>query len=175
MLIIFEGLDKSGKSTMANMLQQHKHAIMIKKTYNKQLYPIDYSKASVYDWQAILDRVILPNKDLMFIADRSFLTQTAYQVCLGHGEHAITAEQTAMYNNYCEVVKTMPHLVVYCTSKRYELDSMVTNLRTRAKLNDLYIDLLKQSGMHHLILDMDNATMHDNYNKILTTIKQFAE
>lgn len=170
MLIIFEGLDKSGKSMLAKIVQKSLHAVMIRKTYNTNLYPIDYSKASEYDWQAILDRVVLANPDIDFVADRSFFTQTAYQVCLGTGEHAITDAQSSMYNNYCKVVKSIPHLIVYCESAKYELDSMVTNVRTKNAIDAMYKKMLAKSELTTLILDVDDNTLYTSVRQILDTI-----
>lgn len=175
MLIIFEGLDKSGKSSMAGLMQNALHGLSIRKTYNKVLYPIDYSKASVYDWQALLDRVILANPEHTFVADRSFFTQTVYQLCLGTGEHAITTEQMSMFNNYCKTVKQIPHLVVYCKSARYELDSMVTNITIRRKLDELYEQTLTDSGLNVLILNTDEGTLFDKYQKVLQAINMICK
>jgi hypothetical protein len=160
MVIIFEGLDKSGKTMLSTLLQSvMPTSLMIRKTYNQNLYPINYSIASEYDWQAILDRVILPNPKATFIADRSFFTQTVYQMCLGVGVHAITESQFNMFENYCKVLKEIPHLVVYCYSAKYELDSMVTNLQVKYNLDKLFIETIEKSGLNHMSIDMDRATM----------------
>lgn len=172
MLIIFEGLDKSGKSTMANLVARGlNNALLIRKTYAKELYPIDYGKASEYDWQALFDRVILANPNATFVADRSFFTQTVYQVCLGTGINAITDAQMSMYNAYCDVLKRIPHLVVYCKSARYEYDSMVTNPIAKSKLDVLYQQSIQQSGINHIVLDMDVDTMHGTYSKLMQAIQ----
>jgi thymidylate kinase len=173
MLIICEGLDKSGKSTLVQILHmQIKNSIVIKKTYNENLYPIDFGAASCYDWQAMLDRIVLANPDVVFIADRSFFTQTVYQICLGVGEHTITNEQMQMFNNYCKVVQEMPHLVIYCQSSNFELDRMVRTKQIRAKLDDMYKRTLQQSGLNVLMLNMTETTLQNNINKIKTVLQK---
>jgi thymidylate kinase len=173
MLIIFEGLDKSGKSTMANLLHGAiKGSMLIRKTYAKELYPIDYGKASEYDWQALFDRVILANPDATFIADRSFFTQTVYQVCLGTGVNAITDAQMHMYNAYCDILRKIPHLIVYCKSARYEYDSMVTNPVIKQKLDNLYRQSIHQNGLNCIEVDMDADTMHGTFAKLYSIVSK---
>lgn len=170
MLIIFEGLDKSAKSALAKIMQAQLNGIVIRKTYNQHLYPINYSLASEYDWQAILDRVVLANPDMTFVADRSFFTQTVYQVCLGVGENTITDKQADAYNNYVKTVSEIPHLVVYCMSPRYELDSMVTTLKTRSKLDALYRNMIAESGLNYLFLDTYRTTLTEQIEQITKAI-----
>lgn len=173
MLVIFEGVDHSGKSTLVQILHQElPGSIVIKKQYDEHLYPIDFGLASEYDWQAILDRIVLANPDVTFIADRSFFTQTVYQLCLGTGSHAITNAQMQMFNNYCKVVQSMPHLVVYCQSPTYELDRMITSIDIRHKLDNMYKKTFMQSGLNVLPLNTAEGTMHSKIEIILEAIQR---
>lgn len=142
MLIIVEGPDKSGKSTIVKILQKMYNAILIRKQYCEHLYPIDYGKASLYDWQAILDRVVLANPDQVFIADRSFFTQTAYQLATGHDEYAITDEQWQAFCNYCKTVSSIKHLVILCEADYFEIDHIVDSIDKRDRIVDAFKKLI---------------------------------
>lgn len=169
MLIIFEGLDKSGKSMLAKITKELLDGVLIKKQYADQLNPVNFTEASLYDWQALLDRVILANPDLTFVADRSFITQTVYQSLLGSGEHACRAKHIQAYNAYVETVKRMPHLVVYCESDMaYELDSMVTSLAVRQRLHQAYKQAIKDTGLNRIIVHTDRTPLAESIGKIVS-------
>jgi thymidylate kinase len=173
MLIIFEGLDKSGKSTLASAIHSMlPGSIMIKKQFEPALYPINYSKASVYDWQAMFDRIILANPDVTFIADRSFFTQTVYQLCLGHDSDAITDEQMHMFNAYCAVMQKIPHLVIYCKSSQYELDNLVTNLEIRSRLDAMYEKTMLGSSLNSLVINAEESSLASKIHTITDKIKE---
>lgn len=173
MLIIFEGLDKSGKSTLAGAIQSMlPGSVMIKKQFEPALYPINYSQASVYDWQAMFDRVILANPEMTFIADRSFFTQTVYQLCLGRGNDAITDEQMNMFNAYCKVLAKIPHLVVYCKSSQYELDSLVTNLEIHSKLDAMYEKTMLGASLNSLVINAEESSLASKIHTITDKIKE---
>jgi thymidylate kinase len=173
-LIIIEGLDKSGKSMLTNILRAKYNACLIRKQYSSDLYPIDFSKASEYDWQAILDRVVLANPDLVFIADRSFFTQTLYQMSFGSAEHAANSAQLTAFNNYCEVLSKMPHCIIYCHSVRYELDFMVNSMQKHKNLHELYMSsfnrLHKDKSVNVMYADMDKDTMAERLKQITNFI-----
>jgi len=172
MLLILEGVDKSGKSTLADLLNEQLSksipVVIIRKQYDERLYPINYTIAQMYDWQAILDRVVLANPNILFIADRSFITQTAFQLAFGTGEHQITSEQLAMFNNYCKVCSDA--CVVYCKSERFELDHMVQSIEDRQMLINNYIRLVGKFD-NALVLNMDNAPLAKLVSDVVTFLQ----
>lgn len=182
MLVILEGLDHAGKSTLLNLTKQwlSRHfatvpCLTIRKQYNADLYPINYTIASMYDWQAILDRLVLANPDVLFLADRSFLTQAAWQTALGEGEHAMTDEQRHMLDMYCKVCNDIQAIVVYCKSDQYELDDIVDSLDKRAAIASAYDAWL--SKLNNVItIDADHTPICDELsticNQILCLLKQ---
>lgn len=173
MLIIFEGLDKSGKSFYANLLK-HKFpgSILIKRMHTEILYPIDYDEGSKYDWQAMYDRIILANPDTMFIADRSFFTHIVYQTCL-KAKGTVKPEHIEAYNKYVQVLLNMPHLVIYMKSNRFELDGMITCRQLRDSINDMYLTTFRNiEGMNYLEVDLDKYSASEIMTMILKHIPQ---
>ena len=168
MLLIVEGLDRSGKTTLVNLvreqLSKHIQTVLIRKSYDERLYPINYSIAQTYDWQAILDRLVLANPDVLFIADRSFITQTAFQLVFGSGEHAQTDEQRQMFDNYCKVCEDA--CIVYCMSDRFELDGMIQSIHDRTCLDACYVDIVS-TFKHNMLLDMDNQSLATTVNNVV--------
>lgn len=139
MLVILEGVDKSGKSLLVDMLHnEFPESILIRKQYDSDIYPIDGPGAPIHDWLTIFDRLVLANPDKLFIADRSFITQILYQQVYGHGEHAATEFELTAYQKQETVLAKIPHLVVLCESCQYELDSMVTSLKQVERLREVY-------------------------------------
>lgn len=176
MLILYEGTDKSGKSTLLQLVMQALRyqgmpCLTIRKQYNADLYPIDFGKASMYDWQAILDRVVLANPDVLFLADRSFLTQAAWQTALGEDEHAMTDEQRHMLDMYCKVCNDINALTVYCKSDRFELDTIVDSINKRQLILDAYDSWLSKLD-NVLILDTDNLTIYDCFKLVLDKVNE---
>jgi hypothetical protein len=140
MLIICEGADKAGKSMIARRLhEQFANCVMIKKTYNDILYPIDFTAAALHDWITLLDRAILGNPDTLFVADRSWITQTIYQSYYGKDDSAVTPAHMLAELKCNEVLKTIPHIVILAESDRYELDTLVTSTHHVDAIKEAYV------------------------------------
>jgi thymidylate kinase len=171
MLIILEGLDRSGKSFYTELIKRaNRGSVLIKRQHDPRLYPIDYNEGSLYDWQAIYDRVILANPDTLFIADRSFFTHIIYQSCLIK-ENVVKPEHIDRFNSYCEVLTSMPHLVIYTESNRYELDGMIVNRNLRNKISDMYKTIFGNiKNLNFLLLNIDDNSLYDTVELLQTKI-----
>jgi thymidylate kinase len=171
MIVIFEGLDRSGKTFYADLMKQNNiGSVLIKRQHEQSLYPIDYNEGSKYDWQAMFDRIILANPDTLFLADRSFFTHMIYQTCLVH-DNPIKHEHVVWFNKYCKLLTMIPHLVVYTESNKYELDGMIVNRNLRDKISDMYRRVLSNiTDLNYITLDIDHSCLYDNLMKIQTEI-----
>lgn len=172
MLVIFEGLDKSGKTFYANLLKEaNKGSVLIKRMHDERLYPIDYDEGSKYDWQAMYDRIILSNPDTLFIADRSFFTHIIYQTCL-KPIGTVKDEHIEWFNKYVKVLTSMPHLVVYMESSRYELDSMISNRNLRDSIAKIYDKTLNDiENLNLLKINIDDYDLYGVMNQINKRMK----
>ncbi|WIC41351.1 thymidylate kinase [Chryseobacterium phage MA9V-1] len=130
MLVLFEGPDGSGKSTLIAKIKQKflPEALVCKrnsfKTYNPEesKYPtnIDLTLSAPWDWRFFLEMHEANFKSHNFLCDRSFITQRVYQDALG--PETKTPELDATLLAYEHEVSQIPHLVVYCKRKTLRND-----------------------------------------------------
>jgi cytidylate kinase len=131
MLILFEGPDGSGKTTLIKHIKQKhlKDALICKrnsfKSYNSDvsLYPnnIDLTQSALYDWRFFLEMHKSNFASHMFLCDRSFITQKVYQDITGPDTKTQLLDDTLIALE--QEVSTVPHLVVYCKNKKLRNDS----------------------------------------------------
>lgn len=167
MLIILDGCDKSGKSTLANALQKKLNAVVIRKSYVDELYPINWQEAQMHDWETLLDRVIASNPDTMFIADRSFLTQTVFQLNEYEGKGVLTDEQFNKFLAYCHVVNKLDALTVVCQSPYYEVEGFVRDLEHFNSLRKTYASLAVEYINNAVIIDQCNKMLYDRVYDVI--------
>lgn len=173
MLIIIEGLDKSGKSTLVKALtKQHPNAILLKKSYIPELEIKEYYDVYHSDWQVLLDRVVFANPDKLFIADRSFITAYGYYI-LDQSKSAEINKIAATFEKYAKALSanadTLKTLIVYCKSSLYEYDDTVQNQKQRREYSRLYDDAiayLGKTGIKTLTLDNSELTMQQKLQSI---------
>jgi hypothetical protein len=151
---------------------------MIKKTYNPILYPINFTEAAKFDWETIMDRLVLSNPDILFVADRSYITQVIYQSYFGTGENAVTQAHQDMEKKLNAVLKTVPHLVVLPESDQYELDSMVTNVHQVDAIKQAYVDYIEQlasQGVNTIRVHTTKSPFTVTFDQIMDKINDIAK
>jgi hypothetical protein len=172
MLIILEGCDKSGKSTLVNALQKKLNAVVIRKSYIEQLYPINWQEAQMHDWETLLDRVIASNPDTMFIADRSFITQTVFQLHEHDCEGQITDEQFNKFLTYCHVVNSMKSLTVICQSPYFEVEGFIRDVNHFNGLRTTYVALPIEHINNVIVLDQCNKMLYDRVYDVIHAFEE---
>lgn len=161
-LIIFEGNENSGKSTMAEMLREHlshigKTTLMCKRWTHKSYWAETHTKpdgdpypenwnleqAFYYDWRFFMEMLTYDKSNLdnvHVLCDRSFITDFVFKQAL-YKEH-INDRYLQTYNAYMQTLMRMPHLVVYC--KRILEKSLEDNFSGGYILHDAeYLKLQK--------------------------------
>ncbi len=140
MLIIFEGGENSGKTTLINSLMEDfridsdasrfgGHASLPDKFYramrctrksfknfdpSKSHYDFnwDLTESALYDWRFWLESMENSIRDNVFIWDRSFITQKVYQKAIG--PDSITPNHISILHSYEKHLADLEHMVFYC-------------------------------------------------------------
>jgi len=120
MIIIFEGFDKSGKTTLANLLKQKYNFLYFKPT--RQINSgLNLEQSIKYDWRFLFD--FLNQNNVNVIIDRSFISQYVYSFILRRenilAEYSLYSEYDSLFIEYCEMLNNLEHLVVYCKRSDY--------------------------------------------------------
>jgi thymidylate kinase len=118
MIIIFEGADGVGKTTLAKELNLRLANSMYMKRTPTFKYKdantfyhcvVDLTRSSEYDWRFMLDMISKPCEEFNFIFDRSFITQAVYQNAIGQWTKHPTL--TSILSSYHAHLASLPHIV----------------------------------------------------------------
>lgn len=139
MIYIFEGIDKSGKTTLAELLSKYLD-IPIFRSSDQKSKKLDLEKAIQYDWNFYLDIASQTNQDIIF--DRSYISQYVYS--LVYRKHNVYKLYSIdQYNNifleYNRKLQKIDHKLFYCLRKDYNniYDDFV-DLSKVNKLKEVY-------------------------------------
>ena len=120
MIYIFEGFDRSGKTTLSEMLAESKNIKRFKSSF-EIFSKVDLEEATKHDWRFLLDVLSQVSIDLIF--DRSFFSQYAYSMILRKDNvlrhFSSINEYEDLMKTYCEKLSKMPHVIVYCVRSDY--------------------------------------------------------
>ena len=171
MLILFEGPDGSGKTTLINALKTHhfKDALICKrnsfKTWSEDNsnYPIniDLTESALWDWRFFLEMHKSNFASHMFLCDRSFITQIVYQNATGPETKFDALDKTL--DAYEKEVFDVPHLVVYCKRSTLRNDGDIYFINGKEddilKEYDKYMSDVKLNTLHlnTEIIDVDTS------------------
>jgi len=141
MLIVFDGVDKTGKSTLCNIISK-KFSTPIFHRKNKMLNSsINLEESFKYDWDILLDYFESNNDQSHCIFDRSFFSQYPYSLVFRTKNVAITynslIEYKNIFKNYYERSKSCGIIFFYCTRKDIE-----NNKEEKYELNKKVFDQL---------------------------------
>lgn len=121
MLVLFEGPDGAGKTTLIKKLiaEHFKDALYCKRTSWKNFNPaqssykenIDLDVSILYDWRFFFESLSANFINTMFFLDRSFITHKVYQLAINQSTR--TPKTDDILESYEKELLRHPHLVVY--------------------------------------------------------------
>ncbi len=126
MLIIFEGNEGSGKTTISNNIAALLNTKVLKRDSfknNGSKFSIfrkfyDLNESAFWDWRFFLEMLdpLITSGD-HFVCDRSFITQEVYHRAFEQRfpENPVTVEHEDLYNDYAKILQDIPHLIIYIT------------------------------------------------------------
>jgi thymidylate kinase len=180
MLILFEGPDGSGKTTLIKQLtSKHlQNALVCKrnsfKTYSEETsnYPvnIDLTQSALYDWRFFLEMHAANFASHMFLCDRSFITQVVYQNATGPETKFDALDKTL--EAYEKEVKNLPHLVVFCKRSTLRNDNDVHFIN--GKEDDIvkeYFNYMQNTSLNTIHLDTEKLTVDASVALVLGAIQ----
>jgi len=121
MIILVEGVDKSGKSTLIDLFLQQNHAYKKYRSNHQKDKKIDLEVAIKHDWRFFLD--ICSQTDQNIIFDRSFISQYVYSMIfrkkniLNH--FSSIEEYQKIFKEYCIQLSELQYKVFYCFRNDY--------------------------------------------------------
>lgn len=182
MLVLFEGPDKSGKTTFIKKIKSTylPDALVCKrnslKTYCPDTsnfpIPVDLNASSLWDWRFFLEMHQHNFVSHNFLCDRSFVTQMVYQSAL-HPETR-TPELDATLVGLEKEIKKYPHLLVYCKNRSLDdVDSDIFHMDNRdISIIKRYDDYIKNECiLNKIVIDTGRLDEDSSVSLILGTIQ----
>lgn len=181
MLIIFEGPDGSGKSTLIDKLVRNhlKDALVCKrssfKTFDPETshYPININltESALWDWRFFLEMNTRNFKTHNFLVDRSFITQRIYQDVTGAHTKTDILDKTliALEKETAE----LPHLLIYCRSKHLRNDGDFIHMDNKEiSIIDRYETYIKDECiLNKLVIDTDSLDEDSSVSIVMGAIQ----
>lgn len=170
MLIIFEGFEKAGKTTLAKKIKEKYNFLYFKPT--KQINSgLNLERSIMYDWRFLLD--LIHQNDFNLIIDRSFISQYVYSMVLRLNNILKEYNSFDLYNQlfyeYCEKINNIKSLVVYCTRENYQnvVDENV-DININKNINEGYNDFFEKFKINNIV----NCKFEDGIEKNLKKIEE---
>ena len=168
MILIFEGFDKSGKTTLAKKISEKYNFSYFKPT--KQINSsINLEESIKHDWRILLD--LFSQININIIIDRSFISQWVYSIILRKDlikkQYGNLEEYNKIFENYCNELNKINSLIIFCKRKNYdnENDEHV-NVKDNKLFNFVYDDFFKMFKIKNILkCDFENG-IEDNFLKI---------
>jgi len=139
-LVIIEGLDKSGKSTLAKELAKKFKMDYFKSSYDPA-HHFDTEESARYDWNFLLDVLSKTKVDIVF--DRSFITQYVYSTyfrgsnILKH--YSSFEEYHAIFKEYINKFLALGGIIVYLKRQDFDKIKLTDEKFTQKDLINLQI------------------------------------
>jgi len=179
MIIIFEGIDKTGKTTlvertMSNLVDQGFEFRYFRSKFQGGK-PVNLEEAIKHDWRFMLDFLTQTCFDVVF--DRSFISQYAYSMALRPQSVLAQFGSSDAYKelmmNYFEMLKANLFMIVLCTRGDFtgasdnflKFDIDVVN-----KLNYYFYDILSLAKVNFVTCVFEDGIVH-NEQKIIESLK----
>lgn len=181
MLIIFEGPDGAGKSTLINKLKRNHltDALVCKrssfKTYNPEEsnYPmnIDLTQSALWDWRFFLEMMGQSFISHNIMCDRSYITQRVYQDVTGVETKTELLDKTLIALEK-ETLK-LPHILVYCRSKYLRNDGDFKHMDNKEiSIIHRYEKYIKDECiLNKIVIDTDTLDEDSSVSLILGAIQ----
>lgn len=183
MLIIFEGNEGVGKSSLAKMLADTYSTNVMKRASHKDTiqnqidnwgHMLNLNDSALYDWRFLLEMLeqqIASGK--MFIADRSFITQAVYHSAFWPEEY-ITDVHRKTYEALCKILLELPHIVFHIERNQLRLDDETVNSYTYVKgdvspfeaISSEYKEFYENNENLNVHKISNNSTLSEAFDKI---------
>ena len=183
MIIIFEGVDKAGKTTLAKKISKE-YNIKYFKSSHEIFSGIDLEESIKYDWLFMLD--FLKQTDFNVIFDRSFISQFVYSLHYRYKNIEKHYNKLSDYFNvfakYINILCSIPHIVIYCNRENYVVvkdEKILLNSRVINSLKNEYNSFFEIFTFNEFEykLDLVKCKFEDgvnfNLNKIKKTLKHY--
>lgn len=168
MILLFEGWDKAGKTTLSKKIQNELNFQYFKST--KEINSnVDLEEAIKYDWRFMLDFLSQITCDVCF--DRSFISQYVYSYLLR--EENIQKKYTSfnvyenIFKNYVKQFNNIQSKIIYCVREDYAniVDDQV-DITLADNANELYRQFFFNFNIQPIICHYE-AGIDFNFNKIV--------
>jgi hypothetical protein len=169
MIIIFEGFEKSGKTTLSKLLSNEKKYSYFRAT-NQINSNINLEQSIKHDWRFFLDFAKQCEQNV--VIDRSFISQWVYSMILRKEnilkEFSNYGEYFDIFANYCHDLNKLDSLVVFCKRENYneEQDEHI-NVNKSKIFNETYNEFFKMFRIKNIIECNFEDGIQENLNKIL--------
>jgi hypothetical protein len=129
MILIFCGFDRSGKSTLAKIVQKQYFFEYYRSTHQRDK-SIDLESAIAHDWRFFFDIAKQINLDSIMdiIFDRSFIDQYIYSkifrkenICRHYNSFFLYEK---IFKEYCDILQKMDHRIIFCIRENYKEGEM---------------------------------------------------
>ena len=168
MIYIFEGFDRSGKTTLSEMLAQAKNLKRFKSNF-EIFSKVDLEEAVKHDWRFLLDVLSQVSIDLIF--DRSFFSQYVYSMVLRRDNvlrhFSSMNEYEDLMKTYCEKLAKMPHLIVHCVRSDYSgvVDDKV-DVALHTQINYNFEKIFSFCDKLHIVICTFEEGIQHNFEKV---------
>lgn len=122
-IVIFEGPDQCGKTTLAEMFMEHRPGYQYFRSTKQMGSNVDLEAAIKYDWRFMLDFLSQVGIGSGVIFDRAFVSQFVYSITYrldNVAKHYAPKEYTDLFEDYVNKLSELNHYVVFCYRKSYE-------------------------------------------------------
>lgn len=174
MIIIYEGIDHSGKSTLAQ-LQSYTQNIPYYRSIHQKDKITDLEESCKHDWRFFLDISSQTNQNIIF--DRSFISQYVYSTCfrkeniMKHFDSLNDYEK--VFKEYCKQLSQINHIVYHCTRKDFnnEVDDYI-DLSNSQNISDVFNEFFNKYKKYVNVhtLKFEDGILN-NIKKVMETSK----
>lgn len=174
MIIIFEGPDRCGKTTLAKKVAEH-FSIPYFKSSKQGFCEVDLEQGNKHDWRFMLDFLSQTNPNVVF--DRSFISQYVYSRIFREENVLKNFESLDKYwdliRSYYYSLINMPHLIVYCRRKYtpdISDDTIKFDKERFENLSGCFDSFVANYNDNCVrVYDFENGIEH-NFNSIISTL-----
>ena len=173
MILLFEGWEKVGKTTLARSIKTDLNFQYFRST--KQINSnVDLEQAIKYDWRFMIDFLSQVKTDVCF--DRSFISQYVYSNLFRKDnilKNYDLNEYDIIFKQYCDSLSLIDYKIIYCYREHYndEIDDQVDITKVN-EANKLYLDFFnKFVESSNLICCNYEDGLQYNINKVKQEIR----
>ena len=175
MIIIMEGFDDSGKTTMARYISQE-YEIPIFRSSDQTDLLINKEEAFKHDWRMLLDLFFQVKVDVIF--DRSFITQYVYSINLR--KQSVKKEfspnymkrYNALFCHYCQKLAKINHYIFLCNREDYSNVNNEYNKKHRLYIKSSFISFHTE---YDDVLNIEMINFENGFSKNKIKVKKILD